>query len=185
MAKEKNADISDDVRNALEDNAETSMIDEVIETTSYYLSEQTKWDKDKKEYVVTGYLLSNVLKITTSDIDKAGEIIDVAVDTGATSINNVQFTLSDDMEDALKGDVLTQAAERARKKAENIVYALNAKLGKIVSISESSYYNGPYRLYGDNIMKAYAEESAEIAETSISPQELTITGTVTLIYEIE
>lgn len=179
-AKEENAEISEAVLAALE----TSGIEEdQTETTSYYLYEETKWDKDKEEYITTGYVLSHVIKVTTSEIDDAGEIIDAAVDAGATGVQNVQFTLSKAKESEIKGEVLAEAAEKAKDKAANIVGAIDVELGELVSISESNYYwPGPMYGYAEGAMMLKSEDSAE---TSISPQELTVTATVTLTYEIE
>lgn len=180
-AKDENAEISDAVLNAL---YSYGVEEDNIETSSYYLSEETKWDKDTEEYITTGYVLTHTLKITTADIDNVGEIIDTAVDAGATEVNSVQFSLSRSKESEIKGDVLALAAEKAKTKAENIVDAIDVDLGELVSISESSYYN-PYPWYARSAgydMMEVAEEASY--KTSISPQELTVTATVTLTYEI-
>ncbi len=154
-----------------------------IETTSYYLNEERKWDKESEEYIVTGYILTNTLKVTTSDIENAGEIIDVAVDAGATSVNNVQFTLSRSKESEVKAEVLAVAAEKAKEKAESMVTAVDVALGEIVSITESSYYGWPYPMYRSADSMEMVEDMG--ASTSISPEQITVTGTVTLTYAIE
>lgn len=179
-AKDENAQISDAVLNALYN---YGVEEDNIETSSYYLSEETKWDKYKNEYIVTGYTLTHTLKITTADIDIVGEIIDTAVDAGATEVNSVQFSLSRSRESEIKGEVLALAAQKAKTKAENIVDAIDVDLGEVVSISESSYYN-PYPWYARSM--GYEMDVAEEVsyKTSISPQELTVTATVTLTYEI-
>lgn len=181
-AKEENAKVSDAVLDALYD----SGIDkESIETSSYYLNEEQKWDKETEEYITTGYTLINILKVTTNDIENVGSIIDTAVNAGATGVNSVQFTLSRSKESEMKGEALALAAKKAQTKAENIVDAVDVTLAEIVSISESSYYS-PYPWYARSV----SYESMELAEeksydTEISPQELTVSGTVTLTYEIE
>ena len=182
-AKEENAKVSDAVLDAL---YESGIDKESVETSSYYLDEERKWDKDTEEYIVTGYTLTNILKVTTSDVEGVGSIIDTAVDAGATGVNSVQFTLSRSKESEIKGEALALAAEKARTKAENIVDAVDVTLGEIASISESSYYS-PYPWYARSVsydsMEMAVEEKSY--DTSISPQELTVSGTVTLTYEIE
>ncbi|MEK6867506.1 MAG: SIMPL domain-containing protein [Nanoarchaeota archaeon] len=182
-AKQENAKVSDAVLDAL---YKSGIDKESIETSSYYLNEERKWDKDTEEYITTGYTLTNILKVTTSDVEGVGTIIDTAVDAGATGVNSVQFTLSRSKESEIKGETLALAAEKARTKAENIVDAVGVTLGEIASISESSYYS-PYPWYAQSVsydnMEMLADEKSY--DTSISPQELTVTGTVTLTYEIE
>lgn len=176
-AKEENAGVTDAVIAALEKIPEVT-----IETSSYSLNEERKWDKETEEYITTGYVLTHVLKITATDVENAGEIIDTAVDAGATGIDRVQFSLSREKENEVKGEALAAAAEKAKAKAAHIVDAVGVDLGEVVSISESTYY---YPVYS-YLDKSYAlEEVAMEASTSILPQELTVTGTVTLTYEIE
>lgn len=180
-AKNDNAQINDAVLIALE---EYGLDKDQIETTSYYLNEETKWDKDKEEYITTGYVLTHIMKVTTEDIDAAGEIIDTAVDAGATGIDSVQFTLSKAKESDIKGEALALAAEKAKTKAAAIVDAVAVDLGQIISITESSYYS-PYPWYSRSLY-AMEEAAEEVSyDTTISPEELTVSATVTLTYEIE
>ncbi|MBI5001993.1 SIMPL domain-containing protein [Candidatus Woesearchaeota archaeon] len=179
-AKEENAKVSDAVLDAL---YESGIDKESVETSSYYLDEERKWDKDTMEYIITGYTLTNTLKVTTSDVEGVGSIIDTAVDAGATGVNSVQFSLSRSKESEIKGEVLALAAEKAKTKAENIVDAIDVDLGELVSISETSYYN-PYPWYARSAGYDMAVMEEKSYETSISPQELTVSATVTLTYEI-
>jgi uncharacterized protein len=177
-AKNKNAKIEDAVRDALDD---YGIDNGQLETTSYYLNEQQKWDRDKEEYISTGWRLSHILRVTTDDVKNAGEIIDEAVNAGATGINNVNFGLTNAKEREVKAEALAEAAQKAESKAQAIVDAVGVELGDFVSITESSYYNSYPR---------YAYATAEMAMdssagTSISPQEVSVSGTVTLTYEIE
>lgn len=176
-AKGENAEISDAVIAVLEKLPETT-----IETSSYSLNDERKWDKETEEYITTGYVLAHVLKITATDVENVGEIIDTAVGAGVTGIDRIQFSLSSEKENEIKGEALAAAAEKAKAKAAHIVDAVGVDLGEVVSISESTYY---YPVYS-YLEKAYAlEEAAMEASTSILPQELTVTATVTLTYEIE
>ncbi len=177
--KDQNAKQSAQVLDALK---EYGIAEKDIETTSYYLNEETKWDRDKEEYLVTGYILTNILKVTTQDIGSAGEIIDVAVDAGATGVNNVQFTLSKDRESEIRTELLAEAAQQAKAKAETLVAAVDAELGDIVTMSESSYYTPIFRYAAYDMAMVSSEEKAE---TSISPEQLTISATVSITYEIE
>ncbi len=178
QTKDANAVVTASVLKALHD---YGIGEDQIETTSYYLSEQKKWDKDKEKYIITGYQLSHVIRITTDDIEDAGEIIDTVVDVGATGINSINFGLSDNLERELKAKALSQAAQKAESKAQAIVEAVGVKLGDFVSISESGYYTPYYPMFSSRSVYDMGEE----AYTSISPEEVTVSGTVTLVYEIE
>lgn len=181
-AKDQNADINDEVLDALED---YGIAGDDIETTSYYLSEQTKWDKDTENYIIIGYILTHIIKVTTGDIENAGEIIDTAVNAGATGVNNVQFTLSHARESEIKAELLAEAAQKAQAKAEVLAKAVGADLGDINTMSESSYYN-PMPWYARSaVMMDSAEAEEKNYDTLVSPEQLTVSATVSLTYEIE
>ncbi|MBI5072719.1 SIMPL domain-containing protein [Candidatus Woesearchaeota archaeon] len=179
-AKNKNAEISTAVLAALK---ASGISDDNIETSSYYLNEKTKWDDKNQVYLNVGYTLTNIVKVTTEEVNSAGSIIDTAVNAGATGINNVDFTLTHDKEMKIKEQALAEAAAKAKDKAKVLADAVDTSLGDLVTMTESSYSNWPRPwLYGQE-MKAV--EMVSSAETSVSPQQLTVSATVTLTYEIE
>jgi uncharacterized protein len=177
-AKDLNAELSDAVMEALDDYGIDA---ENIETTSYYIDEQRKWDSDEGEYIYTGYRVRHTIRVTTDDITAAGDIIDLAIDAGATGINSINFGLSDEAERELKAKALAEAAQKAEEKAQSIVDAVGVDLGDFVSISESSYYS-PY--YARSYASMAMMDSEESYDTAILPEEVSVSGTVTLTYEI-
>jgi len=50
---------------------------------------------EKPEPTITGYTVSNRLKVTVKNIDDVGDVIDTAVDAGVNEVQSVSFTLSD------------------------------------------------------------------------------------------
>lgn len=179
-AKDKNAKASDAVLAALK---ASGISDEKIETSSYYLNEKTKWDDKNQVYINVGYTLTNILKVTTEDMNSVGNIIDTAVNAGATGINNVDFTLTHDKEMQIKEEALAEAAAKAKDKAKVLADAVDTRLGDLVTMTESSNYNWPRPwIYGQEMKAA---DMLSSAETSISPQQLTVSATVTLTYAIE
>jgi uncharacterized protein len=85
---------------------------------------------------ITGYQVSNVLSVRVRDLAKLGEILDQAVTLGVNSGGNVTF--GNDKPDAAIKEARVEAMKDAVDKAKVLVEAVGAKLGKIVSVSESS-----------------------------------------------
>jgi uncharacterized protein len=85
---------------------------------------------------ITGYQVSNSLSVRVRDLTKLGEVLDQAVTLGVNSGGNVTFG-NDKPEEAIKAARI-EAMKEAVDMATVLVEAGGAKLGKIVSINESS-----------------------------------------------
>lgn len=175
-AKNANSKISKKVITALE-NKGVKNAD--IETSQFYLSPRYSWDEKTGKSEIDGYTLTNVLKVTTLDLDKVGNLVDTAVNSGANGIDNVIFGLTKDREKEIKSEALVRASEEAKVKAEALATRLGVNLKRIASISESSFSYIPYAYRFAAVEKVMAAE-----ETQISPQKLEVSATVNLAYEI-
>lgn len=152
-----------------------------IETQNFNIYEEYDWTGEGRESL--GFKTSHTLKITTEEFDDVGEIVDAAVGAGATRISSIRFELSEERESQYKKEALAAASKDAREKAEAIASGLEAELGELVSITDSSYSYRPYPLYEATAMAG--ERALEEAVTQISPQELEVTASVQVTYEIE
>lgn len=85
---------------------------------------------------IIGYSVSNNLEVRIKEIEKTGEALDQAVTLGANTGGNIRFTNQD--VEALLDEARINAVQNAMKKAEILVVTAGAKLGEIVSISETS-----------------------------------------------
>src|SRR5208282_2732976 len=101
-----------------------------------YVSQQSN-----TEQKLSGFSVSNQVNVTIRRIDKAGEILDRLVTTGATDVGNVEFLHSD------TSKALDQAREAAvadaRRKAELYARASGLTLGSVTWITEDSGYAPP------------------------------------------
>ena len=165
-SQSENAAIMDAINSGL------SEMDAKIETSSYYVNAVYSYEKDTP--VVIGYKTTHILKITTTDVENAGKVIDAASAAGANTVSNIQFALSDEKEKAARQNLLANAVDDARQKADIIAKASGVSIKKPMHISES--WAMPYPLY-----KAAGIESAS---TSISPQELQLSVTVSVNWKI-
>jgi len=180
IVQDQNSEIMTAVQSALK-RAGVDSTD--IESDQYNLYPTQEWDPVKQRSVDSGYTLYHTLKIKTTDLDKVGELIGVAVDAGANGIENIEFGLSDKEKLDVKKEALQQAAQSAKDKAEAIASGLGVRLGAIQSITESSYDYAPnyYRGMAAMEMKGGADVSAA---PPIEPGQLSISASVSLSYRI-
>lgn len=156
---------------------------EDIETTSFTIYPEQRYDEDTEEYITTGYVVRNVIKVTTYKAEEAGEIIDTAVKAGANSVENVNFGLTTEKKQKVDKEALAAAAELAKSRAEAMADAAGVSLKKLTNVEGSSGYT-PYIYYGAR-MEMAMDSAAKAAPTAIMPQTLEVRATSTLVYEIE
>lgn len=113
--------------------------DTEIETSSYNLYPWDELDQTASKLIHKGYRAQHTLAVTITKIDTAGKIIDTAVQSGVNTIDNIQFTLSDQLEKKTKEQLVAHASSKAKQKAATLASNLDVSLGKVLSISESSY----------------------------------------------
>lgn len=178
-AKTENARISEDVQNALKAAGITD-----IETINYNIYEEFDWTDDGRES--KGYRATNILSVKTTDFDLVGKIVDISVNAGATRIQSVNFELSDEKQAELKREALAKASEDARLKAESIAEGLGATLGKIRSISDSSYNYRAYPVFemAEDSIASGAVKSA-VEEVVINPRELEVSANVNVVFALK
>ena len=112
-------------------------------------------------------------------------VLDKAVQPGATNVNSINFELTQETENELREELLGLAAKEAKSKADSLSDALNVDIIGVKSVSESTFNAYPY------VYRGYAETAAmDIddgmkASTQINPQNIDVSATVSVIYSIE
>lgn len=166
------------VKNALK---EAGVKEEDIETSNYNLYPWQEYDYNLGRSVDKGYRLVNSMSVTTKDITSAGRILKAGVDAGVNQVDNVAFTLSDEMEKEVKAALIAEASAKARQKAKLLAESMDVSVGNVLMLSESSYTPGIF--YGRYDMMAMEAKAAPAP--SISPEKVTMSVTVNADFEIE
>ena len=176
LSKDKNAQISDNVITAL---VKLGLDRKEIQTQDFNIYEEFDWSSNKRNSI--GWKARNTLVIKTENFEKAGEIVDAAIDNGGL-VQNINFEITKETQNEIQAQALKEAAEDAQNKAEALAQGSGGKLGKLVSLNsqDAGYY--PYPVY------SYAEgmgvKDARQAATDISPKDLVITASVQATYKI-
>lgn len=151
--------------------------EEQIETTRYSLEPIYEYNENLRKSVLVGYQCVNTIKVTLEELNKVGKIIDVAVLAGVNEVSSITFSLKKETEEKLKLEALNKAVEDAKIKAETVAKAAGVKI------------IGPKRIdIGGYVSPISYEVKAAppVPETPIiSPQELTVSMSVYIIYEFE
>ena len=173
-AREQVAADVESMRQALRD---LGIPDDAVTTTSFFVGPEYDHREGGRELV--GYRAYHAFEVE-SDVGQAGAVIDAAVGSGATQVQNVRFTLTEETRSELREEALSTAVSNARADAETIASASGVSLGQLHSASTANVgYPRPI---------PYAAESAaggDGASTVVEPGPVEVTATVQVSYEIE
>jgi uncharacterized protein YggE len=170
-ARSKNAEVVTAVRKKLK---EALLADEAIRTLSYYVEPEHDYVKGKQ--ILRGYVARNTIEVRVDEIDRVGEIIDISIAAGATSVGDPRFDLKD--RDTVVREALKQAVAEARGKAEAAASGAGRSIERVLSIEEHGAAPSPWpRSFG---LLGGAPVQAEQPQTQISPGEIEVRGQVTL-----
>ncbi|HEY9675488.1 MAG TPA: SIMPL domain-containing protein [Waterburya sp.] len=104
---------------------------EKLQTTGIRLNPVYNYENNVQR--ITGYSATNTVSFRTP-IEQAGKLLDDTVKTGATRIDGVSFTASDEAIAAAQQQALRQATQDAQQQADAVLSALNLTRKDIVSI---------------------------------------------------
>jgi len=153
-----------------------------METMNYNIYQNLVWDYKEQRQIDMGFKASHTLKVATKKLDMAGEYIQIAIDNGATNLDSVSFSLSKAAEKDAKDEALRQAVKDARGKADALADGLDLSIKRVVSVSINEYNVIPFYRGGAEMMMAKADMGAPAPP--IAPQEIDITASVQVVFEI-
>ena len=143
-----------------------------IQTSDFRIYPMYDFSDSKDKQILIGYRVANILSIQTDKIDSAGNIIDVAVSSGANRVDNVSFQLSDEKFQNISDDLIADAITDATQKAEKALVPLKQKIVGVKSIiihdNSVPYYDSPMRASFDG----FAESSMKSAPIMSGDEEI-------------
>ena len=136
-----------------------------MRTSEYSVNEVRRWENNKE--VMKGYQARMGLWVSTSEIQRIGEIIAIASKEKVKDVNSLQTYLSDEKQLQEEVACLSEAAKNARMKAEKLSAALGAKLGDVLMMNETGktlpQWPRPMMMQKNFAMRGMVADSAEMS----------------------
>jgi uncharacterized protein len=175
-AQRENAEVMTAVQAALK---EAGIPAASVRTLGYVV--QPEFDYRDGRQTLRGYLARNSIEVRLDEIARVGEILDIVVEAGATTVGDVRFDLKD--REAIEREALGRAVERARARIEALATAAGRAVDRIIRIEEqgASYVPPPPRPFAGRM--AMAAEAAP-PPTPISPGDVDVTARVTVVARL-
>ncbi len=117
---------------------------------------------------VVGYWTNNAVVVMLRQVDRLSDVVAAALEAGATTIDDVQFTTTRMRE--LRDQARAEAVKAAMEKAQGIASAAGLSVGEITSIDENSwsYYYGMWSSR-DQYLANVQQNVSQVASSSGAP----------------
>lgn len=107
-----------------------------IQTSDFSVYSQAVFDPQGNATGEVFYVVSNTLTFTLRDISKLGDLLQVALESGANTVQNVSYSVADPSEALDKARL--EAIQDAHDQAAQLASATGAELGPIFTLNEYS-----------------------------------------------
>jgi uncharacterized protein YggE len=144
---------------------------DALRTASYDVQQEVDFVQGRR--VPRGYVARNALEIRVDQVERTGEIIDLAVQAGATSISGVRFELKDRV--GAEREALRLAVADARGRADAAAAGAGKTIDRILRIEETRD-----RAIQPMVMVGALARTAEQATTPIEPGTIEIRSHVVM-----
>lgn len=133
--------------------------DEAIRTVSYDL--QQEWDFVDGRRVARGYVARNAIEVRVDPLERVGELLELAVSGGATTVSGLRFDLQDRA--ALEREALRLAVADARAKADAAAAGIGQAVLRVLRIDEQGFVVPPPRPMMRELAQAVQADAPPIA----------------------
>jgi uncharacterized protein YggE len=170
-AQRKNAEAMKPVQDRLR---AAGIPDEAMKTTAYDL--QPDWDYSNNRRTLRGYVARNTINLRIDSVDRVGELLDLVVSAGATSVDNIRFDLKDRAR--LERDALRLAVADARARAVAAAAGSGVSFDRILRIEEQGVSSPPVP-----VSRAFEAKAADAPPIAAGEMEVRARVTVTSILK--
>lgn len=147
-----------------------------ISTSDYSVEQQGTWNNNGT-YTLGRYVAGNTITVIVRNIDTVGNVIDIAVEAGANSLNSLVFS-NTETETATK-QARNLAVQDAQNAAALFAGASGCSVGEVLSLVEES--NFTY----SNVYRDVTTESGSDTATPISAGRIAVTSNITVTYKLQ
>ncbi len=150
---------------------------EAIRTSGYDL--QPEYDYANGRQTLRDYIARNSVEVRLDDIGRAGDVLDAAVGSGATSVSGIRFDVKD--RDGAEREALRLAVADARARANAAAAGAGLRVERVVRIEEQRVMIPEPRPMSMTRTLAMQADAAP----PISPGELDVRATVTMTSAVK
>jgi uncharacterized protein YggE len=152
---------------------------DAVRTIAAELNIDAEWTNGRQ--VPRGFVARNVIEVRIDDLMKVGDVMDLAVGSGATAVQGVRFDIK--QRDALEREALKRATADARARADAAAAGAGRAVDKVVRIEEPGAR--PIPPPQPMMMMRAAGAAEQASQTPVVAGEIEIRANVTLTASLK
>ncbi len=147
-----------------------------IQTSGFHVQPEFKrGPRGSGNNQITGYRVTNQVRVRVRNLPRLGEILDALVQAGSNQISGVNFDIAEPR--AITNEARKRAIDDARGRAELYARATGVSVGQIISISEQAVQMPLPRFQARTMM-------AESSSVPVATGEQEVSATIHVVYAI-
>jgi uncharacterized protein YggE len=150
-----------------------------IRTSGYDV--QPEFDYVNGKQTMRGYVARNAIEVRVDDITIAGDVLEVAVSAGATSVGGLRFDLKDRA--GAEREALRKAVADARVRADAAAGGAGLRVDRVIRIEEQR--SSPIEPRPIMMARQTMVGNQELAAPPVAPGEIEVRSTVTMTSTIK
>jgi hypothetical protein len=170
------ADAAARVRRILDELARLGIAEKDLQTTRHDVQVERPW-QDGKPGPITGYTVSDEIRVTVRDLAKLPQVLDRVIAVGSNVLQGLSFEKEDPS--TAQAEALARAVKAARTKADAMARAAGVTLGDPVVVEEGGHVQPPIPFARAGMMMA------KDAGTPVAPGELEVIATADVTFAIK
>ena len=151
---------------------------ERIDTTGSSVRPDYRWNREREEQELRGYVAQRQIRVDVRDLEKLGALIEGAVEAGVNQVSPPQLDSSKRRESYR--EALDAAAKDAQANAAQLAKSLGAKLGDALQITTVSQPAPPMPM----MRMTMAESVESSAPETYNAANLNFDATITAVFEL-
>lgn len=152
---------------------------DAIKTTGYDL--QQEWDYVNNRRISRGYVARNTIDVRVDNVERVGELLEIAVGSGATSVGGIRFDLKDRAK--LEREALRMAVADARGRAEAAAAGAGMSIARVQRIDAHQFGGGPIPYQKVSMMREQAAAADAAPPISAGQMEIRVQVTLTSVLK--
>ncbi|MFD1570802.1 SIMPL domain-containing protein [Halorubrum laminariae] len=158
---------------------EWGLSEDAIQTVRYDVSETYASRENPNRTQFEGV---HQYEIELDNVDAVGEVIDVAIGSGADEVQQIQFGLSEEREAAVREEALQNAMTNARADADVLANASDLTIEGVHAVSTGGSGVSPYRVAETAALDG---GDAGDASTGIETGDVSVQVSVNVVYDVQ
>ncbi len=156
---------------------DAGIADKDVQTSNFSVNPRYEFDQQKQTQKMIGYEVSNQVTVRVRKLDQLGALLDTLVKAGSNQMYGISFSIADTAK--LEDEARKRAYADAKHKADVYAAAAGVKVGKVLSLSESSGYRPP--------MPVFARKMAADAAPAVpvAAGEASVSASVDVVWEVQ